>query len=149
LGDKYLEKKTYQIDEVAVKTGLTKRALRYYEDLKLIIPLRKDSGYRLYSDTDVEKILRILEIRESLGFCLSDIKEILDLEKNLQDIFDSETANLELVEKSLAMMKNQIELIEKKEQSIASVKVKYQKSLTELQQFYSKCKEGSCQHEKT
>jgi MerR family transcriptional regulator, repressor of the yfmOP operon len=144
-----MDKTTYQIDEVAAKTGLTKRALRYYEDLNLITPLRKDSGYRLYSEENVATILHIKEIRENLGFCLNDIKEILELEKNLQAIFKRDTADFVLIEKSLAMMKNQIALIEKKEQSIARVKVKYQKAFINLQQFYSQCKEGTYQHEET
>jgi MerR family transcriptional regulator, repressor of the yfmOP operon len=139
---------TYQIDDVAVKTGLTKRALRYYEDLKLITPLRTGSGYRLYSEEDIEKILRIKELRENLGFCLNDIKEFMDLQQNLQTIYSDAKVDIDLVKTSLAMMKTQIELIEEKEQSLARVVIKYQKSFADLNQFYLTLKEGTKKDEK-
>lgn len=50
----------YQIEEVAKKTNLTKRALRYYEELGLVSPSgRTESGYRLYTDEDVTHILHV------------------------------------------------------------------------------------------
>jgi MerR family transcriptional regulator, repressor of the yfmOP operon len=108
-----LDKITYPIDEVAVKTGLTKR------DLNLFTPLRTDSGYRLYSEEDVEKILGIKELRESLGFCLNDIKKFMDLQQNLQAIYRDTKVDINLVKTSLAMMKTQIGLLEEKEQNLA------------------------------
>ena len=82
-----MDTKYYKIEEVAVKTGLTKRALRYYEDLELIMPKRTDASYRLYSEEDIENINRIKDLRESLGFCLNDVKVILELEKDYKRIF--------------------------------------------------------------
>ena len=76
----------YKIEEVAVKTGLTKRALRYYEELELIIPKRTDASYRLYSEEDIENINRIKDLRESLGFCLNDVKVILKLANDVKRI---------------------------------------------------------------
>ncbi|MFD2368557.1 MerR family transcriptional regulator [Brevibacillus sp. GCM10020057] len=70
----------YKIDEVAQKTKLTKRALRYYEELGLVAPSgRTDSGYRVYTDEDVERILRVKDMRDLLGASLHEIKEMVEL----------------------------------------------------------------------
>lgn len=148
LGGENLEQHYYQIDEVAIKTGLTKRALRYYEDINLLTPSRTEAGYRLYSEEDVAKLIRIKENKESLGFCLNDIKELLELEENLKVIFGKPNPDIDLIIKSLAMIKKVTDLIEKKEQSIARVKCQYQKAFNELNLLYSGLKEGNYQHEK-
>ena len=143
-----LDKTAYQIDEVALKTGLTKRALRYYEELNLIVPQRTGSGYRLYSKEDIEKILRIKELRENLGFCLNDIKEFMELEQNLQAIYNDDKVDFHLVKTSLAMMKTQIKLIEEKEQSMAKVVAKYKKTFADSNQIYLAHQEGIKDYEK-
>ncbi len=64
----------FRIEEVAKKTGLTQRTLRYYEDIQLIFPYRAESGYRFYTLEDLEKIQRIKEIKDCLGFSLHENK---------------------------------------------------------------------------
>ncbi|WNC15588.1 MerR family transcriptional regulator [Brevibacillus brevis] len=70
----------YKIDEVAQKTKLTKRALRYYEELGLVSPSgRTDGGYRMYTEEDVERILHVKDMRDLLGASLGEIKEMVEL----------------------------------------------------------------------
>ncbi|WP_156841863.1 MerR family transcriptional regulator [Novosphingobium aquimarinum] len=64
------------IDEVARRTGLTPRALRFYEGRKLVAPLRTGSGRRLYSRADLERLHRIVALKRA-GFALSDIARLL------------------------------------------------------------------------
>lgn len=72
----------YRIEEVAKKTSMTKRALRYYEELGLVSPSgRTDSGYRMYTDADVEQILHVKDIRDLLGASLAEIKEMMELSR--------------------------------------------------------------------
>ncbi|BAU29306.1 DNA-binding transcriptional MerR regulator [Aneurinibacillus soli] len=72
----------YKIEDAARKTGLTKRALRYYEELGLITPFtRSDGGYRMYTDADIEQIMHVKNLRDLLGVSLSEIKEYVDLEQ--------------------------------------------------------------------
>lgn len=67
-----------KIEEVAKRTGLTKRAIRYYEDIGLIsAPERTQGGIRLYAEEDIEKINKILLVKEVLGFSLAEIQEYL------------------------------------------------------------------------
>ena len=38
------------IGELSVRTGVSRRALRYYEEQGLLLPQRQANGYRSYSD---------------------------------------------------------------------------------------------------
>ncbi len=125
----------YKIEEVAVKTGLTKRTLRYYEDLELITPKRTDASYRLYSEEDIENINRIKDLRESLGFCLNDIKVIVDLEKDFKRIFKENLKDDLMIENSMNLIKEQITLIEEKELSLGRSKEKFKRALRKLEDF--------------
>ena len=68
-----------QIGEAADRTELTQRTLRYYEEKGLLhAPTRMDGGFRLYSGEDIERLERIKELKNLLGFSLADIKEMLE-----------------------------------------------------------------------
>ncbi len=64
------------IDEVARLTGLTTRALRFYEGRGLVAPLRTGSGRRIYARADLERLNRIVALKRA-GFSLSDIARLL------------------------------------------------------------------------
>ncbi len=129
----------YQIEEVAQKTGLTKRALRYYEDMKLVTPIRTDAGYRLYSDDDISEILRIRELRDSLGFSLNSIKESLDLQNTLKEILSQSNGDPIVIKKSIEEVEKQIKLISEKEIALSNVKNKYEVVLKQLVELLQRC----------
>jgi len=131
----------YKIEEVSIRTGLTKRALRYYEDLELIIPKRTDASYRLYSEEDIENINRIKDLRESLGFSLDDVKVIIELEKDFKRIFEENLKDDLLINKSISLIKGQIILIEEKELSLAKSKEKFRIALAKLEEYRQANKE--------
>src|SRR5262249_17493884 len=60
------------IREVARRTGLTSRALRFYEARGLLKPLRTDSGRRLYGRNELERIQQILALKRA-GLSLAQI----------------------------------------------------------------------------
>ncbi|MFP3915192.1 MAG: MerR family transcriptional regulator [Actinomycetota bacterium] len=68
----------YRISEAARITGFTVTALRYYEKEGLILPARDESGYREYTDDDIEA-LRFVSRAKHLGLSLDEITELLDL----------------------------------------------------------------------
>jgi DNA-binding transcriptional MerR regulator len=71
-----------QIGEVAERTGVTQRTLRFYEEKGLLKPpSRLDGGFRLYSEEDVERVERIKRMQSLLGLSLADIKEMVDAEE--------------------------------------------------------------------
>lgn len=70
-----------QIGEAAERARLTQRTLRYYEERGLLPPpTRMEGGFRLYSPQDMERIERVRELKDLLGFSLADIKEMLEAE---------------------------------------------------------------------
>lgn len=71
----------YLIDRIARELGVTKRTIRYYEEQGLLSPPnRTEKGYRLYSESDLNRLRLAIEMRDIMGFSLNDIKEILTLE---------------------------------------------------------------------
>lgn len=67
------------IGEATAATGVSQRMIRHYEAIALIpSPLRRDSGYRDYSDSDVARLKFIANARD-LGFPIEEIRELLSL----------------------------------------------------------------------
>ena len=63
-----------KIGEIAEATGMTVRALRYYEEIGLLTPVaRTDAGHRLYGTDAVERLYRISLLRQ-LGVPLDGIR---------------------------------------------------------------------------
>src|ERR671939_2221540 len=78
------ERCDYRIEEVAARTGFTKRTLRYYEEIGLITPAgRSEGNYRLYSEADVARLQRIKRLKDVLGIPLSSIKRLAEVEETL------------------------------------------------------------------
>jgi DNA-binding transcriptional MerR regulator len=69
--------KNYTISELAREFNVTPRALRFYEDKALLSPTR-DGMNRVYSGRDRARLKLILQ-GKSVGFSLTDIREMLDL----------------------------------------------------------------------
>lgn len=70
------------VKEVSRRTGVSVRALRYYDKIGLLRPQEiSDAGYRLYDDTALFRLQKILLLRE-LQFSLKDIGLILDSPKD-------------------------------------------------------------------
>jgi DNA-binding transcriptional MerR regulator len=75
------------IGDVAKETGVTTRTLRYYQEVGLLQPSGATRrGNRLYSDTDVARLGRILELRDVMGFDLERIRLILDTEDRREEL---------------------------------------------------------------
>jgi DNA-binding transcriptional MerR regulator len=68
-----------KIQEVAAETGLTPRSIRYYEEMGLLEPAgRSEGAYRLYDDSDLERLRYIKELRDEAGFSLAQIGQLLE-----------------------------------------------------------------------
>ena len=68
-----------RIGQLAKLTGLTSKTIRYYELLNLLPePRRTEAGYRLYSETDVQR-LEFIKKAKRIGLSLEDIRDILTL----------------------------------------------------------------------
>jgi DNA-binding transcriptional MerR regulator len=67
--------RTYRIAEFAALAGVTPRALRYYDRLGLLKPKRSRSGYRVYSEGDLEALEEIVALK-FIGVPLKEIAAI-------------------------------------------------------------------------
>lgn len=66
------------VHEVSKLAGVSIRALQYYDRIGLLCPAgHTDAGYRLYDDTDLERLQQILLFRE-LEFPLKEIRRIIE-----------------------------------------------------------------------
>ena len=67
------------IGQAARRSGVPAKTIRYYEDVDLIpSAVRRENGYRDYSDRDVE-ILRFLRHSRGLGFSVEECRGLLSL----------------------------------------------------------------------
>lgn len=70
------------IGEAARRSGVSAKMVRHYESLGLLPPVhRTDSGYRLYTDSEVHTLQFIKRARE-LGFSMAEIAELVSLWQN-------------------------------------------------------------------
>lgn len=68
-----------QIGEVAERTGLSLRTIRYYEEVGLVVPsARSQGGFRLYTDGDADR-LEVVKRMKPLEFTLGQMRELLDI----------------------------------------------------------------------
>jgi DNA-binding transcriptional MerR regulator len=110
-----------RIEQVAARTGLTKRTLRYYEEIGLLDPpSRTEGGYRLYSEADVLRLERIKRMKDLLGFSLAEIREFARIEEErehvrsaYQQVTDPEARLLRLDEAE-ALVRRQLSIVEEK-----------------------------------
>jgi DNA-binding transcriptional MerR regulator len=92
-----------KVKEVADLVGISVRTLHHYDEIGLLIPNETtESGYRLYSNENLETLQQILFFKE-LGFPLKKIKEIIN-----SPSFDRQEA-LELHRKMLLEKRNRLD----------------------------------------
>lgn len=66
-----------KMKEVCSVTGLTRKAVEYYESCALIAPAYGSNGYRSYGELDVERLKEITLLRR-LGATVAEIRDVLD-----------------------------------------------------------------------
>jgi DNA-binding transcriptional MerR regulator len=68
-----------QIGEVAERTSLSLRTIRYYEEVGLVPPsARTQGGFRLYTEADVERLLLVKRMKP-LEFSLDEMRDLLEV----------------------------------------------------------------------
>jgi DNA-binding transcriptional MerR regulator len=67
----------FHAKQFAGLAGVTVRTLHHYDRLGLLKPRRTESGYRLYRETDLERLEQIVALK-FLGLPLKEIRQLLD-----------------------------------------------------------------------
>lgn len=91
--------------EICRQLSITPKMLRIYESQKLISVEREENNYRNYTTDDVLRIQIIVTLR-SLGFSLNEIKTILNLKKNKNDVVSSFYIQLKAIEAKIDELRN-------------------------------------------
>src|SRR5688572_5121882 len=111
-----------QIGEVADRTGVTQRTLRFYEERGLLkAPSRMDGGFRLYSEDDVSRVEQIKRLQSLLGLTLAEIKDMVEAEEVREELNATYRPDLEPGAR-MARLRKRIEITEKQD-SIISTKL--------------------------
>jgi len=74
-----------RIGEVADRLGVSPRTIKYYEEIGLLVPgERSPGGFRLYAEPDVERLRRILRLKD-MGFSLAAIREFISVRDDARE----------------------------------------------------------------
>ncbi|PEF69530.1 MerR family transcriptional regulator [Bacillus cereus] len=121
----------YKIDEVTKQVGLTKRTLRYYEEIGLIDPPERSEGnIRLYTDEDIARIKRIVEAKEVLGITLQEMQHFLSLKERMEQRRSSENPrDREVIQEIKEMLEQQVQTLDEKMEQMQRVKAELEDSL--------------------
>lgn len=75
--------RTMHIGELAEATGLSLRTIRHYDEVGLLpATTRTEGGFRLYTQSDLERLL-VIRSMKPLGFTLEEMAELLHIVDNL------------------------------------------------------------------
>ncbi|MGP3990152.1 MerR family transcriptional regulator [Streptomyces sp. 3N207] len=86
----------YSIGELARRTGLTVKTIRFYSDRGIVVPAdRTPAGYRRYGPDAVARLTLVRTLR-ALGLGLDMIRQVVNRELTLGDVAEQHAAALEV-----------------------------------------------------
>jgi DNA-binding transcriptional MerR regulator len=95
----------HRIGELAQHAGVTVRTLHHYDELGLLTPSERTSGgHRLYGAGDVERLYRLLALR-NLGLPLEEIGPLLEREDGVEDTVRRHLGRVEQQLRALTTLK--------------------------------------------
>ena len=110
-----------RIGDVAETTGLTQRAIRYYEEVGLLEPAERRTGAnRRYDQADLERLELIKRLREDVGLSLAEIRTFLEVEdvrrvlKSEYDASDAPAAQLAVLDRAESVVRRRVAMLERK-----------------------------------
>lgn len=98
------------LNEIVKEVGMTKRAIKYYEE-KGLLSIKKDvNGYRNYMKEDLETLKKI-SIYRKLGICIDDIKKLLEIndKRILLDVYHQKLQEKQMQDSELEALKDFID----------------------------------------
>ncbi|MGH1407153.1 MAG: Cu(I)-responsive transcriptional regulator [Rhodomicrobiaceae bacterium] len=106
-----------KIRDAAILTDLTEKTIRYYEDIGLVVPMRRANGYRDFSEQDVHK-LKFLARARKLGFSVDDCRQLLSLysdrkraSKDVKTIAEAHLLEIEMKIQELSKMQDTLRFL--------------------------------------
>jgi MerR family transcriptional regulator/heat shock protein HspR len=84
LANRNPEDPVYMISIAAQLTGLHPQTVRLYERLGLVSPTRVNNKNRLYSETDIQRLMQIRRFTHDMGVNLAGVEVILELLQKIE-----------------------------------------------------------------
>ena len=129
------------IGAAAAQAGVSERALRYYQQLGLIVPACTPGGLRRYSADDLARVARIRELQDLLGLNLDEIAIVLRNEDRLAQIRlaykDTRTSD----EERSRLGRECLALLESLRETVESKRVALESFLADLDARIGRCKD--------
>lgn len=114
-----------RIGEVAERTGVTPRTIRYYEEIGLLGGgERRKGSHRLYEESDIERVLELTRLRDLLNLSLDELKQLIEADevratlRRAWDETDSASERLRIVEAALPYVETQLELVRRRRKEL-------------------------------
>ena len=76
----------YVISVAARMVGVPSYTLRYYERIGIIEPIRSQGNIRLYSDSDIALLRRVMTLMNDLGVNLAGVSVILRMSQRIIEL---------------------------------------------------------------
>ena len=110
-----------RIGEVAERSGVTPRTVRYYEELGLLPRTEREQGkHRVYTETDIERLREITRLRDLLGLSLDELRTMVVAEEVRADArrrfheSESPEERRAALEDALPHLEKQLELVRRR-----------------------------------
>jgi DNA-binding transcriptional MerR regulator len=110
-----------RIGEVAERTGVTPRTIRYYEEIGLLESSERRKGeHRLYEQADVDRLLELTRLRDLLNLSLDELKQLVEAEvarsaiRRRFEATESNAERLQLLDAALPHVDTQLELVRRR-----------------------------------
>ncbi|MFG1925928.1 MerR family transcriptional regulator [Cryptosporangium sp. NPDC048952] len=111
------------IGQLAQRTGLAVRTLRFWSDTEVVSPVsRSAGGYRLYDVDSVARVELVCTLRE-LGLGLDDVVRVLDGRATVTEIADAHVAALDARIRSLKVTRAVLSTVAKRRSRIEEIAV--------------------------
>jgi MerR family transcriptional regulator, copper efflux regulator len=97
------------IGKAAERSGLPPKTIRYYEEIGLLRPARRDNRFRDYADRDVHE-LRFIARARGLGFSVEECRHLLglyrDKDRSSADVRAAARQHIEEIRSKIAELKS-------------------------------------------
>ncbi|MGU3471794.1 MerR family transcriptional regulator [Paenibacillus sp. D51F] len=120
--------------------------MRYYEEIGLLAPERSEGGFRLYTESDVEKLKKIINARDALGFSLQELQEYVSIGEDLSVLRDG-IRIVEDIERKRSMIGDMEKTVEKQLEMMDQKIAKIVKIRSEFIELKDKIQEAKIRYE--
>ncbi|MFD9892148.1 MerR family transcriptional regulator [Amycolatopsis sp. NPDC059027] len=114
---------TFTIGELARRTGLPVKTIRFYSDEGLLPPTeRTDAGYRLYDTKALARLELVRTLRE-LGLGLADVEQALSMQATVRDLAIRHVEALDEQIRRLRLRRSVLRAVVKRDSELEEVKL--------------------------